>query len=197
MILAPKRAGVLRWPMSIGRRASFLVWAEGLTGLGASATQISKCRPALLWELRGDVLHRLQRCRVDRKLMDNAVGRSCFAQRCAEGKDCDIMFYRSAPSDAPLLVAGDARLRIEDGAQSVAAGRERIAGRPLVEKEIASGLRCLDVGFRSSVIPQQPAGCPVSQGDHNTQQPDPAQRAPKSSHDLASPDKRFLKPSVS
>ena len=58
------------------------------------------------------------------------------------------MFERPAPSDSPLLVAGDARGRIEDGAQTVAAGRERIAGRPLVEKEIASGLRCLDVGFR-------------------------------------------------
>jgi len=155
-------------------------------GLGQKRQQIGKCRPALFGELRGDVLQRFLRCRVDRKLMDHAVGGSC-AGFGRSGKDGDVVFQRPAPSGSPLLVASDARGRVEDGSQTVASGGQRIAVRPLVEKEIASGLRRQGVSFRSPVVPQQPPGCPVSEGHDNSQQHDPTQRATQSFHDVVSP----------
>ena len=107
--------------------------------------------------------------------MDHPAAGS-FAGLGVPGKDSDVMFQRPAPSGSPLLMAGDARGRVEDGTQTVALGGQRIAGRPLVEKQIASGLRLQGVRFRSPVIPQQPAGCPVSDGYDHSQQPHPAQR---------------------
>ena len=65
--------------------------------------------------------------------------------------------------------------------------RELLDKTTLVEEQIASGLRRQGVGFRSPVIPQQPAGCPVSDGYDNRQQPHPTQHATESFHDVVSP----------
>ena len=65
--------------------------------------------------------------------MDHAAGGTC-AGFGRSGKDGDVMFQRPAPSGSPLLVAGGARGRVEDGSQTVASGGQRIAGRPLVEE---------------------------------------------------------------
>jgi hypothetical protein len=97
------------------------------------------------------------------------------------------VFQRPAPSGSPLLVASDARGRVEDGSQTVASGGQRIAVRPLVEKEIASGLRRQGISFRSPLVPQQPPGYPVPEGRDNSQQHDPTQRATQSFHDVVSP----------
>ena len=79
MTLAPKSAGVLRWPMSIsGTASSRMLWtrASGLAGLGKSASRSASVGRLFLGNC-GDVLQRFLRCRVDRKLMDHAVGGSC------------------------------------------------------------------------------------------------------------------------
>ena len=121
-------------------------------------------------------MQRLLRSLVARELMDHsAAGPRAGLRR--PGKDGDVVFERPAPPGSPLLMARHARGRVEDGTQTVALGGQRIAGRPLVEEQIASGLRRQGVGFRSPVIPQQPAGCPVSDGYDNSQQPHPTQHA--------------------
>ena len=108
--------------------------------------------------------------------MDHAAGGG-RAGLGPSGKDSDVVFQRTASSGSRLLMTRDAGGRVEDGSQTVALGGQFIAGRPLVEKQLASGFRRQGVGLRSRVVTQQPAGRPVSDGCDNSQKHDPTQRA--------------------
>ena len=117
--------------------------------------------------------------------MDHAAGGAC-AGFGRSGEDSHVMLLRPASSDSRLRVTRGAGGRVIDGPQTVALGGQFIAGRPFMEKEIAPGLRCQGIGFRSPVVPQQPAGRAVSEGDDNSQKHDPTQGATKSFHDVVS-----------
>ena len=85
--------------------------------------------------------------------MDDSLPRLLTGFLAAHGEGRDVVIEPSAAPDASLLMAGNARGSIEDRAESVSAGSQRVARRPFVDEELLSrlghgGVHCLGLRFR-------------------------------------------------